>query len=155
MKSTITSAGLKGGHELSALGLAWILFLVPLVTGCSEAKVPVVPVTGKLTVGKEIPVGAEIVLHAKGHTLPEDVAPVGKVEKDGTFSISIYDKGEGVPAGEYVATVQWFKASKPAAAGDDPLVVDVIPKKYSSPATSPLTVTVKNEPTQLEPIVIR
>lgn len=152
MKSSITTAP-KAVHELSSAGLAWILFLVPLVVGCSEAKVPVVPVSGKITVNKEVPVGAEIVLHAKGHTLPEGVSPVGRVAEDGTFQVSIYEQGEGVPAGEYVATVQWFKIGK-AAAGEDPVVKDVVPKKYRDPKTSPIAVTVKNEPTQLDPIVI-
>jgi len=152
MKSSITTAP-KAAHELSIVGLAWTLFLVPLVVGCSEAKVPVVPVSGKITVNKEVPVGAEIVLHAKGHTLPEGVSPVGRVAEDGTFQVSIYEQGEGVPAGEYVATVQWFKVTQDAKG--EVGATNVVPKKYGSAATSPLTVTVKNEPTVLEPIVIR
>ncbi|MBX3414732.1 MAG: hypothetical protein KF708_18735 [Pirellulales bacterium] len=138
-----------------SLSLLLGLLFVPAFVGCGESKVPVVPVTGKLTVGTETPVGANIILHPQGHTLPEGVSATGKVGEDGNFSVSIYDLGEGVPPGEYIATVQWFKIGKPAAAGDDPLTVDVIPKKYSSPGTSPLKVTVKSEPTQLEPIVIR
>ena len=153
MKSV--NASLPLFFRRSSLSLPLGLLFVPAVVGCGESKVPVSPVAGKITVGKETPVGANIILHPQGHTLPEGVSAVGKVGEDGTFSVSIYDLGEGVPAGEYVATVQWFKIGKPTAAGEDPLVQDVIPKQYSSPNTSPIKVTVKPEPTQLEPIVIR
>jgi len=143
----------KVTHKIGCLTGALVL---AAVCGCgkTEVKVPVVPVSGSIKVGKEIPVGAEVLLHAKGHTLPPGVAPAGRVAEDGTFKISIYGKGEGVPAGEYVATVEWFKIVKGEGGGtiSGP---NVIPPKYCSPATSPLLVTVKNEPTQLEPIVIR
>lgn len=136
--------------------LAWGLLLAPAICGCgtSQVKVPVVPVTGKVTVRGEIPVGAQVVLHAKGHTLPEGVSPVGRVGEDGTFTVSIYGAGEGVPAGDYVATVEWFKVVK-TRDGETYSGPNVVPPKYSNPATSPLLVTVKREPADLEPIVIR
>ncbi|MBI2827035.1 MAG: hypothetical protein HYX69_20355 [Planctomycetia bacterium] len=135
---------------------AWTLLVVPAIWGCgkSEVRVPVVPVTGKLTVRGEIPVGAQVVLHATGHTLPEGVSPVGRVGEDGTFTVSIYGAGEGVPAGDYVATVEWFKVVK-SPEGDVISGPNVVPPKYGNPATSPLKVTVKPEPTALEPIIIR
>lgn len=129
--------------------------LLALVCGCgkTEVKVPVVPVTGTIKVGKEIPVGAQIILHAKGHTLPAGVSPSGRVAEDGTFKVSIYSAGEGVPAGDYVATVQWYKIVKEG--GGTISGPNVIPEKYGNPSTSPLLVTVKNEPTELAPILIR
>ncbi|HEY2841112.1 MAG TPA: hypothetical protein VGJ26_18295, partial [Pirellulales bacterium] len=125
------------------------------VAGCgkSEVKVPVVPVTGSIKVGKEIPVGAQILLHAKGHTLPAGVSPSGRVAEDGTFKVSIYGANEGVPAGDYVATVQWFKIVK--GEGGTISGPNVIPPKFCNPATSPILVTVKSEPTELAPILIR
>lgn len=136
--------------------MAAALLLIPGVWGCgkAEVKVPVVPVTGKLTVGREVPVGAQIVLHAKGHTLPAGVSPVGRVAEDGSFKISIYGNGEGVPAGDYVATVQWYKIVK-TSSGETISGPNVIPAKYGSPDTSPIKVTVRNEATNLEPILIR
>lgn len=130
--------------------------LLAVVCGCgkSEVKVPVVPVTGSIKVGKEIPVGAQVVLHAKGHTLPKGVSPIARVAEDGTFKVSIYGAGEGVPAGDYVATVQWYKIVK-GEGGGSISGPNVIPDIYGSPTTSPLKVTVKNEPTELAPILIR
>jgi hypothetical protein len=132
------------------------LLLLAGIVGCGkpEVKVPVVPVTGKLTAGREVPVGAQIVLHAKGHTLPNGASPVGRVAQDGTFKISIYGEGEGVPAGDYVATVEWYKIVK-GPMGEAISGPNVIPPRYGNPDTSPLKVTVRNEPTDLPPIVIR
>lgn len=136
--------------------MAAALLLIPGVLGCSKAevKVPVVPVTGKLTVGREVPVGAQIVLHAKGHTLPAGASPIGRVAEDGSFKISIYGDGEGVPAGDYVATVEWYKIVR-TPSGDTISGPNVIPPKYGSPDTSPIKVTVRSEATNLEPILIR
>jgi hypothetical protein len=143
------------GSRVIACGLTSAV-LLSVVCGCSksEVKVPVVPVTGSIKVGNEIPVGAQVVLHAKGHSLPSGVSPTGRVAEDGTFKLSIYGAGEGVPAGDYVATVQWYKIVKGEEGGtiSGP---NVIPEKFGNPATSPLLVTVKNEPTQLEPFLIR
>ena len=117
-------------------GLAGAL-LLSVVCGCgkTEVKVPVVPVTGTIKVGKEIPVGAQVVLHAKGHSLPTGVSPTGRVAEDGTFKVSIYAAGEGVPAGNYVATVQWYKIVK-GEGGSTISGPNVIPDKYGSPSTS-------------------
>ena len=136
--------------------IAATMLLAASTLGCSKAevKVPVVPVTGKLTVGGEVPVGAQIVLHAKGHTLPAGASPVGRVAEDGSFKISIYGEGEGVPAGDYVATVQWYRIVK-TPSGDTISGPNVIPAKYGSPDTSPIKVTVRNEPTDLQTILIR
>jgi hypothetical protein len=134
---------------------ALLVATVPFLVGCAgEEKVPVVPVTGKVAIGKEVPVGAQIVFHPQGHVLPGGVTPVGRVAEDGSFKVSIYGKDEGVPAGEYVATIEWYKIVK-TSTGDTISGPNVIPPKYGSPATSPIRVTVKPEPTDLEPIVIR
>jgi hypothetical protein len=147
---------MKRVHTLQFGLLPASALLLSVVCGCgkTEVKVPVVPVTGTIKVGKEIPVGAQVILHAKGHTLPAGVSPTGRVAEDGTFKVSIYGAGEGVPAGDYVATVQWYKIVKGEGGGtiSGP---NVIPDKYGNPATSPLLVTVKNEPTELAPILIR
>ncbi len=127
------------------------LMLPVLSLGCGESRVPVFPVTGKVTFDGEPPVGAQIVFHPSGHTLPEDEAATGTVKDGGNFDVNIYGTG-GVPAGDYVATVQWRKlVQSDGGYGTGP---NVIPEKYGSAKTSPLKVTVKPEPTELPPIVI-
>jgi len=141
---------------LRALTGALVLAVFSGVSGCgqTEVKTPVFPVSGSIKVGKEIPVGAQIVLHPKGHALPPRVSPVGRVGTDGTFKVAIYEGEEGVPAGEYVATVAWYKIVK--GSGNESFSgPNVIPAKYTNPATSPLAVTVMNTPTVIPPIVIK
>lgn len=119
--------------------------------GCGESQLDVNPVSGKVTYNGQAPVGAKIVLHALNPSEEGSVAPIGTVSSDGSFEISAYEKGDGAPPGDYVATIQWYKFV-PEDGGPGP---NVIPKEYSSPKTSPIKVTVSADgPTNLEPIAI-
>src|SRR5262245_58148292 len=93
-----------------------ILAMAAIVAaGCnSEVRVPVFPVSGKVTYQGHAPVGAQIILHPVKYTGPDSVTPVGTVLDDGTFKVTAYDPGDGAPQGDYVATVQWFKITKEA-----------------------------------------
>jgi hypothetical protein len=126
---------------------AGLVVLVGLAGCKGEARVPVFPVTGQVnTFDGEIPAGANVTLHAQS-PVPGDVAPVGKVQPDGSFQIGTYDVADGAPAGEYVVTVEWFK---PVEQGRGP---NVLPKKYSTPASSPVRVSV-SAATNIPPITI-
>jgi hypothetical protein len=120
--------------------------------GCnSEVRVPVFPVTGKVTYQGQTPVGAQVVLHPVIYTGPDSITPIGTVLDDGSFKVTAYDPGDGAPQGDYVATVQWFKITKEAGAPGP----NVIPKKYADPKTSPIKVTVAGGgPTEIPPITI-
>jgi hypothetical protein len=145
---------LMGEVNRARLGAACsLLAAVIFASGCGDAekRVPVFPVTGKITYQGKPPVGAQIVLHPahSGETL--DAAPIGVVQDDGSFTFTVYDPGDGAPAGDYVATVQWFKLNKELG-GPGP---NVIPKKYTDPKTSPIKITVASPgPTAVQPITI-
>ena len=129
-----------------ALAAPWML------AGCGEApeaKVPVIPVQGTLTVEGEKVEGARITLHPQGHPIPEGRVAAGQTKADGTFEVSIYDEPKGIPAGEYVGTVVWYK---PVDGSTGP---NVIPKSYTSPDTSPIKVSVKDSAVTLPPIDVR
>jgi hypothetical protein len=83
----------------------------------------------------------------------EGVAPTGRVQPDGSFAISTYAEADGAPAGEYVLTVQWFKIVAEAGGGGSG-GPNVIPRKYSSPDSSPVKVSVASGPTHVPDIVI-
>jgi hypothetical protein len=138
-------------HSLLLAGLA----LAPL-SGCGsgEPRVPVVAVSGKISWYGHPPAGAQVVLHPLARPADSDVAPAGIVQPDGTFQISAYDPGDGAPPGEYVATVEWHRlvSTDDGSGGRGP---NVLPAQYASPQTSPLRVTVRDEPTDLAPIEIR
>jgi hypothetical protein len=127
--------------------------LLSLLPGCSEKRVEVFPVQGKITFEGKPPVGAQVVLHPQGDLTFNNIAPLGIVKDDGSFKISVYGDGDGAPAGDYVATVQWFKVTaQDGGAGKGP---NVIPKQYADPDTSPIKLTVKGGTTnELEPIQI-
>lgn len=108
--------------------------------------VPVHPVTGWLSYGRTIPVGAEVVLHPRSGSLPDDALPRGKVRDDGSVTFTTYEEAVGVPEGEYVATVQWYRVRRDGSVGGN-----AVPPRYASPAKSPLVVTVTPGTNELSP----
>jgi hypothetical protein len=122
-----------------------------ILSGCSEQRVPVYPVSGKVTYKGQPPIGATVVLHPRSGVAASDVAPTGTVKGDGSFAITSYEPGDGAPQGEYVATIEWFKFA-PELGGAGP---NVIPPKYVSAKTSPVKVSVSGGPAQIAPIIIK
>ena len=135
----------------SAKTLAAIACLVALI-GCGEAKperVAVHPAKGLITFkGQAIP-GALVGLHPK-NKIENVPTPRANVGRDGTFTVSTFDGGDGAPEGEYVLTVQWYKPVKNGA--DVVAGPNVIPRKYSSPATSDRIIKIAAGENSLEPI---
>jgi hypothetical protein len=139
-----------GTRTERVLALAAFLPALLFVSGCkSEVRVPVFPVAGKVTYKGQPTVGAQVVLHAVKAEDTHDVAPTGVVGNDGSFTITVYEPGDGAPQGDYVATIQWRKFVDGGAGPN------VLPKEYSSPATSPVKVSVQSGPTNIPPIAIK
>lgn len=105
------------------------------------------PVTGKVLAGDQPAEGASVVLHLVNG--PADAAkPSGTVGADGTFTLNTHPHGSGAPPGEYVVLVTWFPPD--ARAKENPR--SRLPEMYADPTRSPLRATVKDGPTELEPI---
>ncbi len=120
--------------------------------GCGEPgpeRVATYPVEGSVTFqGKPIP-GAFVALHPK-QPLVDVPPPRASVSADGALTISTFNGGDGAPAGEYVVTVEWYK---PIKSGLDVVAgPNVLPRKYASPKTSDLTVTIAADANKLPPI---
>ena len=73
------------------------------------------------------------------------VRPTGNVDSSGTFKLSTYDKDDGLPPGDYTATVVWFKGESD----------NLLPAIYSKPETSPLKVKVTGGETALQPFKLK
>jgi len=145
------NAGNRWTRGKKRAGRLLIVALIPMfvaIIGCEEPRVPVFPVSGKVTFKGQPATGAKVALHPVTGGI-EGIAPYGRVGDDGTFTITVYEPGDGAPEGDYVATVQWFKQVGESAGPN------VIPKQYSSPATSPVKVSVKGGPTEIPPIAIK
>ncbi|MFM7035303.1 MAG: hypothetical protein ACKOYJ_09035 [Planctomycetia bacterium] len=137
---------------LAIVGLGLVtVCVVPAVVFLTRPKPPceLYPVRGSLVFGKTVPVGARIVLTPQEGGWPYDSFPTATVGKDGSFRVSTFGKEDGAPAGTYVATVQWFPIASDGTVGRNAL-----PKRYASPNTSPLTVSVSLESTSLPPLRI-
>jgi hypothetical protein len=145
-----TSARFKNGPSNRFVLLAAVATAV--FTGCAgETRLPVFPVTGKVQFQGKSPAGAIVVLNPVGATGNLDVLPTGTVKDDGSFTLTAYESDDGAPAGNYIATIQWYKVTKEAG-GPGP---NVLPKTYSSPKTSPVKVNVAGGPVQIPPIAIK
>jgi hypothetical protein len=128
-----------------------VVLFVAVAPGLFRKGPPVAvhPVTGWLVYGRTVPVGAEVVLHPRTGTLPDDALPRGKVREDGSVTFTTYDEAVGVPEGEYVATVQWYRVARDGSVGGN-----VVPPRYASPSKSPLVVTVTPGVNELSPFRI-
>jgi hypothetical protein len=134
---------------------AWNILLVILLTvafaalGCGKEKRNLATVTGKVTYhGKPLSFGA-VIFQPEGGQFA-----VGEIQPDGTFEMVTANEGKGAVVGKNGVRVNCFEkpaGSKPG--GERALGKSLIPEKYSSCATSGITVDVKpgtNEPVILE-----
>ncbi|HEX8201053.1 MAG TPA: hypothetical protein VF590_11235 [Isosphaeraceae bacterium] len=122
-----------------------------LVGGCGrdETHVPVFPVRGQVQFeGKPAP-GALVVFHPL-EDAGDDIRPTARVEPDGSFRLSTFDKDDGAPVGEYTVTVEWQKLVTKGA--DTEVGPNVIPDRYAKAETSPLKATVGEAPNELPPL---
>jgi hypothetical protein len=139
------SRPVRWGTALLCLGAA-------LITGAcakDEARVPVFPVRGQVHFqGKPAP-GAFVVFHPT-EDAGDDLRPTGRVDADGSFSLSTYDKDDGAPAGDYTVTVEWQPL---VTKGQDTEVgPNVLPDRYGKPETTPLKASITEAPNDLPPI---
>lgn len=109
--------------------------------GIDHGSKAVFPVTGTITVDGKTPGSAlQIVVHEKGGIDKEDPSvSSGNTEPDGTFALSTYVTGDGVPQGEYALTFTWkeFNLLSATYSGKDKLN-----DRYSNPDTSEVKFTV-------------
>ncbi len=166
MKSKIESLKFSGlgavvrrGRRAAALiGCGGVLATAAAFVGCSDAdgaaKSPVFPVKGTVRFEGEPAAGAFVVFHPRSAAKPDAEAPrsTGKVQPDGTFELTTTSQADGAPAGEYAVTVQWTRLIRQG--GDAVAGPNVIPSIYAKPETTPLKVTVKDAPNQLDPFNI-
>jgi hypothetical protein len=71
------------------------------------------------------------------------------VREDGSFTFSTFAAEDGAPAGDYVASVQWFRVGADGSVGGN-----AVPPRFASPSKSPWSVTVAAGGTTLAPYQI-
>ncbi len=147
------------GSPRRRLGLALAAVVAvattPLLAGCGKTdpnQVRVFPAKGRVQFEGRAAPGAWIVLHPT-RTDPQSPCPRGKVNQNGTFTLSTYHANDGAPSGDYTATVEWPTY---VGSGEDVRVgPNRLPPKYGNPRTSGLHVRVAEGSNQLPPIELR
>jgi hypothetical protein len=120
------------------------------LAGCGTKGPELHPVKGTVLVNKKAAANATVVLHPVNPTTPDAPKPRGKVNADGSFTLTTNTEGDGAPAGDYRVTVeQWLAGARP----DDP-PANRLPAKFANPTTSGLTATIAAGTTELQAIEI-
>jgi hypothetical protein len=121
------------------LALAGLVMLLP---SCGKRRKPVYSVHGKILDNQDKPaVGAMIVFHPVDDSDLDK--PLGYVQEDGSFSLTTYEKDDGAPEGEYVATIEWRPKGQGFGAPEGP---DRLNGQLNNKATSKLRFKVENQP---------
>jgi hypothetical protein len=144
------------GRRWGPTRLGWLVAVfMAALAGCSgeKGRVPVFPVSGKVTVQGEPPQGALLVFHPEQRGGEEALRPTAKVKEDGSFQLTTYDGDDGAPAGDYIVTVQWNKLVKKGS--DYSAGPNVVPPAYAKPETSPWKVNVAESGKVLESMDIK
>ena len=145
---------------LSSTGrLHWTLFTLMCVgsfSGCGEAAKPwekVVPASGQIMFEGKPAEGAQITLYPKAADFPASIRPSATTVAGGKFVLGTHGAADGAPAGEYSASVVWFKV---VDVGSGPVRGDnVLPAKYASENTSGLTIVINETDTTIPVIDLK
>ncbi|RCS44639.1 carboxypeptidase regulatory-like domain-containing protein [Bremerella cremea] len=113
-----------------------------------------VPVTGKVTVDGVAP-GSPIVIkcHPEGGLDTEHPSVTQALTTpEGTFNLSTYEEGDGIPAGKYQVTFFWGKFNPISGSYGGP---DKLKNRYAKPDKTPITLEVTgNEPIDMGVIAL-
>lgn len=126
-----------------------LMILAPWAKGSHD--IETVPVSGHVFFEEQQAFGAFVTLHPIGGSpLLKDFRPAGYVQPNGQVKFSTVRSQDGVPAGEYLVTVQWNKLVKNGEdASPGP---NILPQRYLLPTTSGLKVKVDPGQTELPPL---
>jgi hypothetical protein len=127
------------------------LLTVTLAASCGKSrpeikgKLPLFPVTGKVTMNGQPMPGAIVLLHPI-FEFPASAAPQrprAKAEDNGTFKLSTYANQDGAPAGKYYVTVSWKESEEGVTSEQLADLPEKAPESFQNPKTSGLIVQVK------------
>ncbi|WP_143206586.1 hypothetical protein [Singulisphaera sp. GP187] len=123
--------------------------------GCGdETSGPAIyPISGKVLVDGRPAAKAQVSFHALNGPGGETLQPIAIAEADGSFRPSTRFSHDGAPAGNYVVTVVWPKVNLDH--GEEVAGPDLLRGKYSDPARSGLTATIKEGENTLPPFQLK
>lgn len=108
-----------------------VLLLLTVVTGCGDGRVPVYPVSGKVTYKGKPAEGWLVVLHMENppeiHTDAPHPLPRAPVQPDGSFCFQTYGTEDGAPVGRFKISFVWMP--KPGEQSFDPKLQEDDPRR--------------------------
>lgn len=125
-----------------------LLTVLPFLLGGCGGKMPVVPLTGRVTYQGQAAPFVNVEFHPTDSGLREKkIIPVGTTKKDGSFTLTTYDMEDGAPEGEYKVALYWpglapGQVYNPEDPESRPEGADRFQGRYANPETTPITVTV-------------
>ncbi|MCC6510811.1 MAG: hypothetical protein IT423_17025 [Pirellulaceae bacterium] len=123
-----------------------LLVSTTLISGCSDPyanEKECYAIVGTITVDGKPVSGLQLSLHSDtGVDQKQPTFPQGQTDAEGKVKFSTYADGDGAPAGSYKMTASWQDYNPVARGFSGP---DKLKKKYSDPATTPLTITVTDQ----------
>lgn len=138
----------------AARGSAALLLLA--LAGCGEKDKgwpKRYPVSGKVLVDGRAAVRATIAFHLLSPGPDgKSYGPSTFTDDGGAFKLTTFEAGDGAPPGEYAVT---GVANYVVKGGQDVPVPDLLNGKYADPKTTPLKVTVREEPNALAPFDLK
>lgn len=139
--------------------------LLILLGGCGDAnenRLAVHPVSGKVLNGGKPAAGVQVVLHPLGNAAAKSAAlyPNGVTDENGQFRLTSYAAEDGAPNGEWAVTLSWPDDSLPAKMKEELLsngdsLPDRLKGRYATPDKSKWRITISDDTTELEPIVLK
>jgi hypothetical protein len=128
-----------------------VAILCALVSGClpwRPGRPTTYPVHGMLFVNGKPAAGARVRLFAMNNPTLDGLCPHAEVERDGSFQLMTYQKGDGAPEGTYALTVTW---PVPPKAGKE-LGKDRFNGRYADPRHPVRVINVIASEVVLEPL---
>jgi hypothetical protein len=114
-----------------------------MLPGCgARGQKPVYPAKGRVLYGGKPLPQAFVVLHPVGDDDKRAVRPSALADNEGVFVLGSCGKGDGAPAGDYIATVEW----RPLVGEEPEPGPNRLHPRYSKAATSDLRVRIEPGP---------
>jgi hypothetical protein len=125
---------------------------VAALSGCSDGRLKIYPVTGQVLYNGQPLKSVDIALHPVDPKNNVGYPPHATTDADGTFALTTYLKGDGAPAGDYRVAVAFAVESIEDGSDQTKRLAAQVPVKYHRAETSGISVVVRPEPNTLDPI---
>lgn len=129
--------------------------LLVLLVGCGKADShdPTARVSGRVTyAGRAVPEGRVLFYPADGRRMA-----MGALDSSGSYTLTTFDPGDGAFLGQHTVVIEAMSESRAGPTSveqelenADPEFVRLVPAKYSSRKTTPLTAEVQESDNQID-----